>query len=104
MIATISIGYGDGLPRRLGENGGAVLIHGTRAPIAGRICMDQLLADVTDIGTVRSGEIVTLIGRDGAETITAEEVAGRCGTITNELLAGLSGRLGLMVRKEKAGP
>ena len=104
VIATISIGYGDGLPRRLGENGGAVLIHGTRAPIAGRICMDQLLADVTDIGTVRSGEIVTLIGRDGAETITAEEVAGRCGTITNELLAGLSGRLGLMVRKEKAGP
>lgn len=104
MLATVSIGYGDGLPRCLGENGGAVLIHGTRAPIVGRICMDQLLADVTDAGMVRGGEIVTLIGRDGTEAITAEEVAGQCRTITNELFAGFSGRLGLTTRKEKAGP
>lgn len=104
VLATVSIGYGDGLPRCLGENGGAVLIHGTRAPIVGRICMDQLLADVTDAGIVRGGEIVTLIGRDGTEAITAEEVAGQCRTITNELFAGFSGRLGLTTRKEKAGP
>ena len=57
--------------------------------------MDQLLVDVTDLDEVRGGNIATLIGRDGASLITAEELAGQCGTITNELLSRLGRRLGL---------
>lgn len=93
-LASITIGYADGLPRDLPQRGGEVLIHGRRCPMAGRMCMDQLLADVTDAGTVSPGDIVTLIGRDGGEAITAETLAGQCGTITNELLSRLGGRLG----------
>ena len=60
------------------------------------LCMDQMLVDVTDVGQVSMGDAVTVIGRDGPEEIRAEELAARCGTITNELLAGLSPRLGLV--------
>lgn len=89
-IAVISIGYADGFPRSLSMGKGCVLIGGCRAPILGRICMDQLIADVTDIPDIRRGDAVTLIGRDGSEEITAEETAFRAGTITNELLSRLS--------------
>ncbi len=88
-IAVVSIGYGDGFPRRLSTNG-HVLIRGCRAQIIGRICMDQLIADVTDIPDMRRGDIVTLIGMDGREEIAAEQVAFSAGTITNELLSRLS--------------
>ena len=60
--------------------------------------MDQLLIDATDAGEVRGGDAVTLIGEDKGERITAEEVAGRCGTISNEVLSRLGGRLGLVLR------
>ena len=77
-------------------SGGEVLVRGKRAPVVGRLCMDQMLVDVTDVGQVSMGDAVTVIGRDGPEEIRAEELAARCGTITNELLAGLSPRLGLV--------
>ena len=94
VLATVSIGYADGLPRSLAAQGGEVLLHGKRVPMVGRLCMDQLLIDATDAGETYSGEIVTLIGRDGEERISAEELAGHCGTITNELFSRLGERLG----------
>ena len=94
VLATVSIGYADGLPRSLAAQGGEVLLHGKRGPMVGRLCMDQLLIDATDAGETYSGEIVTLIGRDGEERISAEELAGHCGTITNELFSRLGERLG----------
>jgi serine/alanine racemase len=91
-VAVISVGYADGYPRALSDGKGQVLIHGQRASILGRICMDQLMADVTGIPGVKRGDVVTLIGRDGMEEITAEEVAENAGTITNELLSRLGDR------------
>jgi serine/alanine racemase len=88
-IAVISIGYADGYPSSLSSKA-HVLIRGYRAPIIGRICMDQLMADVSGIPDVQRGDIVTLIGKDGSEEITAEQVAASDGTITNELLSRLS--------------
>ncbi len=92
-IAVVTIGYADGLPRDLAYHGGQVLIHGNFCPMVGRLCMDQLLIDVTEAGIVQSGDTVTLIGRDGKERISAETVAEQCGTITNELLSRLGHRL-----------
>lgn len=92
-IATVTIGYADGLPRSLSESGGKVLLHGQFAPIVGRICMDQLLVDVTAIPQICPGDIATLIGSDGAESISAADLADACGTITNELLSCLGPRL-----------
>lgn len=92
-IATVTIGYADGLPRGLSEGRADVLLHGRRAPIIGRICMDQLLADVTSIPETRPGDIATLIGQDGQESISAADLADACGTITNELLSCLGPRL-----------
>jgi serine/alanine racemase len=92
-IATISIGYADGIPRALSENGGYVLIRGQRARIIGKICMDHLMVDVTHMDEVKRGDIATLIGQDGETIITAEQVAEQCGTITNEILSRLGSRV-----------
>jgi serine/alanine racemase len=92
-IAVVTAGFADGVPRSLSSGKGFVLIGGRRAPIAGRICMDQFMADVTGIPDVKEGDVVTLIGRDGSEEISAEQAAGAAGTITNELLSRVGGRL-----------
>lgn len=92
-VAVLPVGYADGLPRSLSCGNGEILLHGRRAPIIGRICMDQLMADVTDIPGVKPGDVATLIGRDGNETISAEQVADEAGTIANELLSRLGTRL-----------
>jgi len=92
LIAVVPIGYADGVPRELAVNGGRVLVRGISAPIVGRICMDQMMVDVTEVAGVALGDTVTLIGRDGDEIISAGEVAQRCGTITNELLSRLGER------------
>ena len=70
-----------------------MLVRGKFAPVAGLICMDQLLVDVTGIPEAQEGDIVTLIGRDGENILTAEEVARNAGTITNELLSRLGERV-----------
>ena len=78
-IATLPVGYGDGYPRML-SNKGYVLIHGKKSPIVGRVCMDQVMTDVTDIPEAREYDEVTLIGRDGREEITMEmlgDLSGR---------------------------
>lgn len=96
-IATVAIGYADGVPRELAACGGEVLIRGHRAPMIGRICMDQLLVDVTGIAQARQGDIAVLIGTSGSETITAGDVADACGTITNEILSRIGERVERMV-------
>lgn len=92
VVATIPVGYGDGYPRLL-SNRGAVLIRGKRAPIIGRVCMDQFMVDVTEIGGVRRGDEVTLIGRDQEEEIRMEEIAGLCGTIHYEIACNINKRV-----------
>jgi alanine racemase len=91
-IATIPVGYGDGYPRSL-SNKGCVLIGGRRAPICGRICMDQFMADVTDIPEVRQGDEVVLIGTQEKETITMEELGELSGRFNYELACDLGKRI-----------
>ncbi len=93
QVAVLSIGYADGLPRELSCGNGSVLIDGQRAPIIGRICMDQTLVDVSQISDVKQGDTAVLIGISGSERITAGELAGKCHTIANELLSRLGSRL-----------
>ncbi len=92
-IAALTIGYADGLPRSLSCGNGSVLIHGHRAPIIGRICMDQCLVDVSQIPDIKAGDIAALIGRSGQEEITACDLAEQAGTISNEILSRLGARL-----------
>jgi len=91
-IATIPVGYADGYRRNL-SNRFHVLIRGRKAPIVGRICMDQFMVDVTDIPDVCIEDAVTLIGVDGSECITAEDMAEALGTINYEITCGISRRV-----------
>lgn len=92
-VATVPVGYADGYPRILSAKGAQVLIGGKRCPILGRVCMDQLMADVTALPQVKVGDLVTLIGRDGEEEITADELAALEGSINYEVVCGLSKRV-----------
>lgn len=91
-VATIPVGYGDGYPRGL-SNKGYVLIHGQKAPILGRVCMDQFMVDVTDIPEAAMDDLVTLIGTDGEETITMEEIGALGGRFNYELACDLGKRV-----------
>lgn len=92
-IAVITVGYGDGYPRSLSEGKGEVIIKGVKVPVVGRICMDQLIVDITGVKGVKSGDIATLIGREEETVIVAGEVSDKAGTIANELLCRLGNRL-----------
>jgi alanine racemase len=92
FVATIPMGYADGVPRRLADNGGTVLIRGKRHPFAGAITMDQIVVDVGD-HPVAVGDEVVLLGRQGAEEITADEWAGRLGVLHYEVVCGFGPRL-----------
>ncbi|MBR0137817.1 MAG: alanine racemase [Erysipelotrichaceae bacterium] len=91
-IATLSVGYGDGYPRRLSSKG-YVLIRGKKAPIVGRICMDQMMVDVTEIPDVCAEDVATLIGKSGSLEITAEEFAEAAGTIVDEIVCDINKRV-----------
>ena len=91
-IATVTCGYGDGY-FRAASGQAQVLIRGRRAKILGRICMDQMMADVTDIPEAAAGDEVTLMGTDGGETISAEEIARWSGTISYEVLLSAGRRV-----------
>lgn len=98
LIAILPIGYADGFPRNLSCGNSYALIGGRQAPIVGKICMDQLAVDVTDIPNVKTGSIATLIGKDGKEEITAPMVAESAESITNELLSRMGHRLNIIRR------
>lgn len=91
-IATIPVGYGDGYPRSL-SNKGYVLIHGKKAPICGRICMDQFMVDVTDIPEAKEGDMVTLVGKDHGAEITMEEIGDLSGRFNYEFACDLGKRI-----------
>lgn len=91
-VATIPVGYGDGYPRSL-SNKGYVLIHGQRAPILGRVCMDQFMVDVTDIPDAAAGDKVTLAGRDAEALLTLEELGTLSGRFNYEFACGITGRV-----------
>jgi len=91
-VATVPLGYGDGYPRSLSSRG-YVLIRGQKASILGRICMDQFMVDVTEINDVKEGDLVTLIGENGKETITANELGELSGRFNYELVCDLNQRL-----------
>lgn len=91
-IATIPVGYGDGYPRSL-SNKAHVLIHGKRAPIIGRVCMDQFMVDVTGIDEVKFGDQAVLIGRDGEETITVDQLSELADRFNYEFICDLGKRI-----------
>ncbi|MCC8149917.1 MAG: alanine racemase [Lachnospiraceae bacterium] len=91
-IATIPVGYGDGYPRAL-SNRGYVLIHGEKAPICGRVCMDQFMADVTEIPGVEPGDEVVLIGKEGGREITMEEIGDIAGRFNYEFACDIGRRV-----------
>lgn len=91
-IATVTIGYADGYSRLLSSKG-EMLVHGKRCKIVGRVCMDQLMIDVSDVPEAKSGDIVILIGDDGGDRITADDLAQIYGTIGYEVVCGISKRV-----------
>ena len=91
-IATVTTGYADGYCRHL-SNHGCVMIQGQKAPIVGRVCMDQTLVDVTDIPNVKMGDSVILMGSDGINTYDADDMAKDLGTIGYEIIYNISKRV-----------
>jgi alanine racemase len=91
-IATLPVGYADGYNRLL-SNRGEVLVGGRRAPVVGRVSMDLLTVDVTDVPGAEVGEEVVLLGRQGGETITPEEIGSKIGTISYEVFCAVSARV-----------
>ncbi|MEM6915934.1 MAG: alanine racemase [Verrucomicrobiota bacterium] len=93
-VATLGLGYGDGYPRHLSGVGTDVLIRGQRCPLLGRVTMDQIVVDVSHLEkSPQSGEEVILIGEQGNEVITVEEMAEKAGTIPWEILTGITSRV-----------
>ena len=91
-VATVPVGYGDGYPRGL-SNCGSVIIRGVRCPILGRVCMDQFMVDVTALPKIQEGETVTLIGRDGDEEITVEQLCDLYGGFRYEMICDIGKRV-----------
>ena len=89
-VAVLPVGYFEGYPRVLGGRS-HVLIDGRRAPVIGRVCMNMMMADVTDVPTARAGGVATLLGRDGDETLRADDLANWAGTIHYEIVARVGG-------------
>ncbi len=93
VVATVPIGYADGVPRALFTRGASVLIGGKRRPLAGMVTMDQIVIDCEDDESIRPGDEVVLLGRQGDEEITADEWAELLGTISYEILCGIGPRV-----------
>ena len=92
-IATVAIGYADGIPRSVGEGNMNFLIRGQEAPTFGRICMDMLMLDVTDIPEAKAGDSVLIFGREGEHYLSINKLAKAADTIPYEILVRLSSRI-----------
>ena len=99
VVATVPVGYADGYRRALSGKF-YVLIRGKKAPILGRVCMDQMMVDVTDIPNVTVGDRVVLVGRDGEHTITVEEISAAADTFNYEFICGISRRVPRFYRQK----
>ncbi|MEI6072137.1 MAG: alanine racemase [Verrucomicrobiae bacterium] len=91
--AVLAAGYADGFPRQVSGRGACVLIRGARCPVLGRVTMDQIVVDVTAAGEIEPGEEAVIIGKQGVESISAEELAAQAGTISWHILTGITGRV-----------
>ena len=91
-LATVPVGYAHGYKRFL-SNKGIAIVHGVAVPIVGRVCMDQTVFDITDVGFVNVGDPITLIGREGNVRVTVEDHAKIGGTISHEIVTGITGRV-----------
>ena len=92
-VATMSIGYADGLPRLLSNQGFEVLVHGQRCKLIGNLCMDQCMIDVTDVDDVKEGDVVCIVGHQGNEVVTVDQISRTAKTINNETLTSISSRV-----------
>nr|AAS47779.1 racemase [[Clostridium] innocuum] len=92
-VATLAVGYADGFPRSVSNQGACVLLHGRRVPIIGNICMDQMMVDITGLDGVSEGDVATLIGCDGDEVLSVDELSRLAHTINNETLCWISQRV-----------
>ena len=97
-IATLPIGYADGYPCHI--EGAEVLVRGKRAKVVGAVCMDMMMVDVTDVGGAAIGDDAVLIGRSGSETLLADDLARWSGTISYEILCGISKRVPRLYRRD----
>lgn len=92
-IASLAVGYADGLPRECSNKNLMVSIREHLVPLVGNICMDQCMADITGYDDIQEGDVVTIIGRDGANNLTVDEISRKAGTINNETLTRLTSRV-----------
>jgi alanine racemase len=104
VVATVPIGYADGVPRALFGAGFGVLVHGRRRPLAGMVTMDQIVVDCGDDNSVRPGDEVVLLGRQGDEAITADDWAQMLGTISYEVVCGVGPRMPRIAVGAPGGP
>ena len=100
-VAALAVGYADGLPRKLSDGIGTVLINGSRAPIIGKICMDQTIVNVSGID-VKQGDIAVIIGNSGCEQITACDIARQTDTISNDILSRLGNRVARIIKWQQS--
>lgn len=100
LIAILPLGYKDGIPRSLSDGRGSVIVRGCKAKIVGKVCMDQLAVDITDICGAHVGDIATIIGEQGDISISAADLAGASGSIGNELLCRLGERLPVLIKEK----
>lgn len=98
-VATLTCGYADGYPRNVSNLGKEVLVHGTRAPIIGNVCMDQMMIDVTHIKDVQEGDEVVLFGYDKDILLSVDELSRMCQTINNDMLCRVSARVPRIYKK-----
>ena len=92
LVATLPVGYADGYPRALSGKG-EVLIHGKRCPILGRVCMDQMMVDISGVPDAQIGDEVTLVGKNGNDFISVEDVANAAYSFNYEFFCGISRRV-----------
>ncbi len=99
-VASLTIGYADGLPRIVSNQGLEVLVHGQKCPIIGNVCMDQCMVDVTNVETVNQGDVVTIIGQENGQRVTVDTISRMAHSINNETLSAFGARLPRLIKGE----
>ena len=99
-VASLTIGYADGLPRIVSNQGLEVLVHGQKCPIIGNVCMDQCMVDVTNVETVKQGDVVTIIGQENGQRVTVDTISRMAHSINNETLSAFGARLPRLIKGE----